>query len=555
MIKGMILISISKHSNSLGKVVKLMKAMKPQAPRLLALLAALLMAIPLAACGGDTTPPVSGGAQTGASAGPGGPSGGTGVSNSAEASGYTGESAGVVVTDPSGNPITGDRTVSAGGTSPGGVVKPGETNARTTAGKGNVNPGTPGGTTATKGGDLTPTAPPADQGKGVTIWGSETNVSLQLGIEAYKAKYPDVPIERKTTPSGDLLNTLKTAIAAKDSPDVVEMDHVYLTSLGMEGYMYNLADFGADKDVLSQFTPATIDACSYEGKVYGLPISANVVGNYYNKNLINIYNQGKVPSTFEEMIALGNTLNGVGKKLYSFPFSGDAGGGGKNWATFNFCFWLWSEGGELLTQNSKGQWEAAFNSEAGLEALRKLKQLKPYMTDQYTDGITDDVAMISMGSWKIASASGSNAKAGVSAMPSTGPAGGYSLLGCYAYGVPVGGSGNKQDAYNFIETITTNVQCQVRRNTSSPDMPQIPPLIAAQKDKFYTTGDTAEVWQVFFKQMDTVNFRPPIAGWSDIEGYLADAVMGAVVMNQDEKSMLDAAAQKANSKLRAIYKY
>lgn len=426
----------------------------------------------------------------------------------------------------------------------------------TNSGGTNSGGGTGGGSTSrpTGGGDLTPPTPPKNEGKGITIWGSSTNVSLQLAIEAFKAKYPNIPIERKTAPSGDLLNNIKTAIAADDSPDVVEMDHVYLTSLGMEGYMHNLADFGAN-NVKNQFTPATIEACSYGGKIYGLPISANVVGNYYNKNLINTYNGGKVPSTFDEMVSLGKKLNGVGKKLYSFPFSDDAGGGGKNWACFNFCFWLWSEGGELLRQNSKGQWEAAFNSAAGLEAIRKLKELKPYMTDDYTDGITDNVAMISMGSWKIAGASGANSKAGVSAMPSTGPKGGFSLLGVYAYGVPVGGKGNKHDAYKFIELITTNVQCQVRRNTSSPDMPQIPPLIAAQKDKFYTTGNSAEVWKVFFKQMDTVKFRPAIAGWSDIEGYLADAVMGAVKNNQDAKSLLDAAAKRANSKLKSIYKY
>lgn len=421
-------------------------------------------------------------------------------------------------------------------------------------GNGGGSGGSNGGGTAASGGDLTPPTPSKNEGKGVTIWGSSTNVSLQLAIEAFKAKYPNVPIERKTAPSGDLLNNIKTAIAADDSPDVVEMDHVYLTSLGMEGYMHNLADYGANK-VKSQFTPATIEACSYGGKIYGLPISANVVGNYYNKTLINTYNGGKVPANFNEMVELGKKLNGVGKKLYSFPFSDDAGGGGKNWACFNFCFWLWSEGGELLRQNSKGQWEAAFNSAAGIEAIRKLKELKPYMTDNYTDGINDNVAMVSMGSWKIASASGTNSKAGVSAMPSTGPKGGFSLLGVYAYGVPVGGKGNKYDAYRFIELITTNVQCQVRRNTSSPDMPQIPPLIAAQKDKFYTTGNSAANWQVFFKQMDTVQFRPAIAGWSDIEGYLADAVMGAVKNNQDAKSLLDAAAKRANSKLKSIYKY
>lgn len=426
------------------------------------------------------------------------------------------------------------------------------TGSTSTGNKGGNNAAS-GGSTNT-GGDLTPATPPKTEGKGITIWGSETNVSLQLAIEAFKAKYPKVHVERKTAPSGDLLNNIKTAIAADDSPDVVEMDHVYLTSLGMEGYMLNLADYGANK-VAGKFTPATIKACSYGGKIYGLPISANVVGNYYNKNLINTYNGGKVPETFDEMISLGNKLNGVGKKLYSFPFSGDSGGGGKNWACFNFCFWLWSEGGELLRQNSKGQWEAAFNSEAGLAAIRKLKQLKPYMTDQYTDGINDNVAMVSMGSWKISAAAGDNAKAGVSAMPSTGSKGGFSLLGLYAYGVPVGGKGNKYDAYRFIELMTTNVQCQVRRNTSSADMPQIPPLIEAQKDKFYTAGKTAAVWKVFFKQMDTVNFRPAIAGWSDIEGYLADAVKGAVVDNLDEKSLLDAAAKKANSKLKAIYKY
>lgn len=440
---------------------------------------------------------------------------------------------------------TDDGSSSSGGSSGSGVS--GTNNGGGSGGNGGTG-------SSNTGGDLTPPPPAKNEGKGITIWGSSTNVSLQLAIEAFKAKYPNIPIERKTAPSGDLLNNIKTAIAADDSPDVVEMDHVYLTSLGMEGYMHNLADFGATK-VKSKFTPATIEACSYGGKIYGLPISANVVGNYYNKELINTHNGGKVPSTFNEMVSLGKKLNGVGKKLYSFPFSDDAGGGGKNWACFNFCFWLWSEGGELLRQNSKGQWEAAFNSAAGLEAIRKLKELKPYMTDDYTDGINDNVAMISMGSWKIAAASGENSKAGVSAMPSTGPKGGFSLLGVYAYGVPVGGKGNKHDAYKFIELITTNVQCQVRRNTSSPDMPQIPPLIEAQKDKFYTTGKSADMWKVFFKQMDTVQFRPAIAGWSDIEGYLADAVKGAVKDNLDAKSLLDAAAKRANSKLKAIYKY
>lgn len=379
----------------------------------------------------------------------------------------------------------------------------------------------------------------------VTIWGSKTDITLVSAMNDFKKKYPNIKITLSNLPLNTSISSLKTAIMSGTGPDVIMQDHVYVTSLGTEGIFADLTPYGAN-DIKSKFTESCWNANCANGKVYGLPWSANVINFMYTKDIIGKAG-GTVPSTYDELVSVGEKIKANGKTPYTFPVGG--ANANKNWSAFNYFIWLWREGGEILKTDSSGKQVAAFNGTEGVNALQKLVDLKKkgLITMDYNEnGIGDSVGMLDMGTWKIDLVTGANAsKIGLAMMPELKngiPA--YSGIGLFSYAVSAKAK-NPQAAYNFIEILTTNKSYQLKYNGES----FITPLIAAQSDKTYTSGSDAAAWKIFFAQLKVAKFRPGIPGWSDIEKSISDAVYAAINGDKNPKDALDAAAKVVNNKL------
>ena len=121
------------------------------------------------------------------------------------------------------------------------------------------------------------------------------------GVEIVTESYPDQPYQQK----------IKIYATAKQLPDVFKFwSFTSLLKPLIDGGFVAPLD-RADFDGLS-YLPGALDSNTYGGKLYGIPVSADLWVIYYNKKLFKQAGIERVPATVDEMIALVPKLKARG---------------------------------------------------------------------------------------------------------------------------------------------------------------------------------------------------------------------------------------------------
>jgi raffinose/stachyose/melibiose transport system substrate-binding protein len=144
------------------------------------------------------------------------------------------------------------------------------------------------------------------------VWDQEVRTGQNAAMEALNAafakKYPDIKINRVAKSFTDLEATLKLAASGPNPPDVVEANNGYsaMGPLVKAGLLLSLNKYAAKYGWSSRYSPGilrmnrfTADAKNFgAGNLYGMPMTGEVVGVYYNKAKLRKLSL-KVPTTFQ----------------------------------------------------------------------------------------------------------------------------------------------------------------------------------------------------------------------------------------------------------------
>ena len=105
------------------------------------------------------------------------------------------------------------------------------------------------------------------------------------------------------------------AVNAEGAYDVLMLDGTWMTEFSENGVLANLSDLGYsfDEDIIPATTAAGVDA---EGNIYMLPYYGNVTIFMYNKDLIDKYNDGVVPETWNGILELSQKMKADGVDGY-----------------------------------------------------------------------------------------------------------------------------------------------------------------------------------------------------------------------------------------------
>ncbi|MCL2013576.1 MAG: extracellular solute-binding protein [Oscillospiraceae bacterium] len=390
--------------------------------------------------------------------------------------------------------------------------------------------------------------------KVITVWGDNNDQTLLSAAADFEKKNPKVVVNVEAP--GDITHSaFERAIMGGTAPDAIKQDHVYITGLGEKGYLADLAKYGANK-VRSKFVKSCWNGVTFGNKVYGLPHDGNTIALAYNRTLIQKWTGKKtIPNSYNAIIKLAKDAAGKKKHneyVFTVPFF-EAGRYEirKNWAAFNFFFWLWGNGGEILDKNNK---KATFNSAAGINALNQIQRLfdedivdQTYYEPEFYDGT---VGLIEMGNWAMPRFENTSKRQefGVNMMPTLAyyangkPRPAYSGLGLFAFGVSEK-SKYKKEAYEFIRDRCTDTSLQ-RKFADQHN--QLPVTEDALKDSKYRTKP---MWATFVKQFRLTKARPGVRNWAQIENIVADHVMAAIRDNKKAQEELRIAADKVNAQL------
>ncbi|MFW6690707.1 ABC transporter substrate-binding protein [Streptomyces sp. MAR4 CNX-425] len=123
----------------------------------------------------------------------------------------------------------------------------------------------------------------------VTWWGEETRADLtEKAIEAFEKKYPDITVKGEFKDWNGYWDALATTTAANDSPDVVQMDELYLASYAERGSLLDLGEAGKFLDT-SQFDAEALKTGEVDGTHYAMPIGIAVLASIVNVDLFEEY--------------------------------------------------------------------------------------------------------------------------------------------------------------------------------------------------------------------------------------------------------------------------
>jgi arabinogalactan oligomer/maltooligosaccharide transport system substrate-binding protein len=218
---------------------------------------------------------------------------------------------------------------------------------------------------------LAPTATSAPVAT-LKIWADDTRTPiLQAFADDFMAKYNVELVVEDLGRVQDIRTPMITAAPAGEGPDIFIGVHDWLGALVESGLVAPL-DLG---DKRSEFVDLSLQAFTYtDGKLYGVPYATENLGFFYNTDLV-----PEPPTTWEQVLEIGRTLQAEGKVQYAFAM---AGGGYENLPV------LTAFGGYIFGLNADGSWNP---NDVGLDSTGMIAGVK-YLADAAAEGLIPTTA-------------------------------------------------------------------------------------------------------------------------------------------------------------------
>ena len=153
----------------------------------------------------------------------------------------------------------------------------------------------------------------------VDYWGDEPAKTYWRELYTSCGKEVGATVSVESVPGNDLVPKVLQMMASKTLPDVLMFDNPDMQQIAAAGALTPLADFGVDTDGFDQ---GILAAGTYQGKVYGLAPTVNMIGLFYNKDIL--AKAGVTPpKTWDELKAAAKKLTTADQ--YGFAFDADPG--------------------------------------------------------------------------------------------------------------------------------------------------------------------------------------------------------------------------------------
>ena len=340
----------------------------------------------------------------------------------------------------------------------------------------------------------------AEESKSVTIWYYwETEghqIALDKIIQDYNEAQDVYEVTAKYVPFADFKKQLSIGASADELPDLAILDspdHASYANMGI------FADITGKFDV-SNYFEGTVNSCTIDGKLYGVPFGVNCLALYYNEDMLNAAGCS-VPTTWDELMETAKALTTdtvTGLALCSIQ---------NEEGTFNFTPWLWSTGATSYDINNENGIQALtfFKDmiEAGVMSKECINWTQRDVMNQFISG---NVAMMENGPWQIAAmqeeAPDLNWK--VTLIPKDEKY--TSVLGGENYAVISGG--NEAGALDFLTYATAEEQVKYMMGQLG--------YISADKTIADTQFEADSPYQPFVEQLEYAMPRGPLAEWPSV---------------------------------------
>lgn len=147
--------------------------------------------------------------------------------------------------------------------------------------------------------------------------GGDYTDELETLIAAFEKENPNIKINYTTAPFDSYFTKLQTDFAAGNPPDVFELNYENFVTFASRDTLLPLTDM-LQEDTASLFYPAALQAFSYKGTQYGLPMTFSTVVLFYNKDLFDAagVDYPTADWTWDNVIEAGKKLTNAEKQVW-----------------------------------------------------------------------------------------------------------------------------------------------------------------------------------------------------------------------------------------------
>ncbi|TMW72784.1 sugar ABC transporter substrate-binding protein [Alteribacter natronophilus] len=208
------------------------------------------------------------------------------------------------------------------------------------------------------------------------VWANDEENQLEA-IEALTERFTEEHgIEVEVTPFGMLDQTEAISL---DGPSGQGPDLFFQPGVGDLALQGLVRPVEVDESELGQYTDSALEALSYEGELYGLPMVVETYAMYYNTDLVD-----DAPGTVEELEQLGADLTDPGQDEYGFLMRG---------TDFYFAYaFLGGYGGYVFGQDEDGVFDV---TDIGLDtdgAIAGAERIQSWYDEGYLpQGVDGDI--------------------------------------------------------------------------------------------------------------------------------------------------------------------
>jgi multiple sugar transport system substrate-binding protein len=138
-------------------------------------------------------------------------------------------------------------------------------------------------------------------------------------IAAFNQKQPDITVQRLSMPFAGVHDKTIALLAAKQLPDIIEMEPPFMPEYADKGVLQHLNHFIAKEgaDFMKQYAQGLVEP-AYKGNYNYLPKVVNPNGYYYNKALLEKAGLQHPPTTWQEEIDFGQKATNASANMYAY---------------------------------------------------------------------------------------------------------------------------------------------------------------------------------------------------------------------------------------------
>jgi multiple sugar transport system substrate-binding protein len=319
-----------------------------------------------------------------------------------------------------------------------------------------------------------------------------------------------------------------------NSPDVLIVDNPVVSTLADAGV---LTDTSASKLDTSSIQANILAAGQLNGKTYGVPIGANTLALYYNKNVLDA--AGVDPTSIKDWSSLTAALQkikGAGKKGITFSAIGTEEG------SFQFLPWFWGSGAKLTDLGSSQAVSAlTLWTDWVKNGLAPNSVINDTQTTSWQEFASGDFGFGENGTWQLANAQKAGFPYGIISIPGENGGGAPVPTGGEFVTIPVQKS---TDRYSTDEKLVSCLTNADNAYTTDTTLSYVGATKAVQ-DKQAAANAALQPWisavqNAKGRTSDNLGTKYP-----KISEQLWKAVQGALSGSQSPQSALSAAQSAA----------